>query len=977
MKNLLLPLLLLFSGVCAAQELPSGEPMEALQELRETRNQFMQSPQAGTSAGIRQMIALGLWSNAAMRLVRLGIPDTPEALLAWIDWSMANHQYAQAEGYLAHYESLLPGTLDGMVIRAQLYHQAWLLPAAAAQADRAIAEYPDSPGGYVTKAAVLISQQQYDSALAVAKQVQARFPDSGKGWLLAAEVFFWKRNNPQAGEALAVSLQKDPLDADARFWYGYYLWRKGDATLLPEMTWHWEVALAVNPLHYFTHWHWGNGHTAFTFVDYAEPDEEVIRQDLAEAERMVAHDSLGLALELIRGISENHFSSAIPDLALGSVYYLAEEMPRETRLDSALAAFQRSLKRKPHFGPAHNGVAAVIKQRQFSYLDAFDSLENAIHAVQIPADAAFDEVFSDLSAFPGTRARNMVWNQLYTAKAYLPLLSRMGESFHILPLHQDLALVMGDPYFREAVTFDNRQWMDIRGVGSGATGIEYVERGAHLERNVTLHEYMHLIHGSLLTDREVRRISSLYFQAMKEGRTLDYYAESNDFEYFAQAYPAYFSQIKVHPLNHKSLNTRADLLRKDPQMYAFVDSLVKKETAALGGDLAPMKANRAQLYVRLAETSLRQGEDNRAGLLLDTALVWQPGYLPAWVGKTQVALAKHNWTDARAWMEKAKKAFPDSPETLALQAEVDESLFFAGELAAIEARTSIQSNLEKAFEAEKDPQRKADYAALLWSSYQRFAQIEKAQAFAESFALSSPSVSSQLRRMILMAQATAAEEQGSMGYLDEARQFFEAAITQNPQEQYLRMAWSRVLAENGQPAEAYDVLQSAEALFAASGRLRGDMAALMVWELLMQGKVSEARKLLEPMRDGAFARTGDPFVWVRIYLTLDDLSMANKLLAAEAAVKYPRQRAEYFYHKGLLLQSTGDVYGAMNAWSAALEENAYHLSTRLALLGELKTLNDQKSVKKIAGKGLMLPLPPGPAPEMELQLFERWANEKP
>jgi hypothetical protein len=90
-------------------------------------------------------------------------------------------------------------------------------------------------------------------------------------------------------------------------------------------------------------------------------------------------------------------------------------------------------------------------------------------------------------------------------------------------------------------TFDNRQWMDIRGVGSGAAAIEYVERGAFLERNVILHEYVHLFHGRVLTDAENRKIRSLYYQAMKEKRTLDYYSQNNESEYFAQTYPAYLN----------------------------------------------------------------------------------------------------------------------------------------------------------------------------------------------------------------------------------------------------------------------------------------------------------------------------------------------------------------------------------------------------------------------------------------------------
>ena len=125
----------------------------------------------------------------------------------------------------------------------------------------------------------------------------------------------------------------------------------------------------------------------------------------------------------------------------------------------------------------------------------------------------------------------MVWGSLHSAKAYLPFLVKQKKTFVIPPLHVDLATAMDDKSFRERTTFDNRQWMDIRGVGSGAAGIEYVERGAHWERNVLLHEFVHLFHFTVFTDEEKRKVRQLFYNAKARGLTLDYYSANNDQEH--------------------------------------------------------------------------------------------------------------------------------------------------------------------------------------------------------------------------------------------------------------------------------------------------------------------------------------------------------------------------------------------------------------------------------------------------------------
>ena len=156
--------------------------------------------------------------------------------------------------------------------------------------------------------------------------------------------------------------------------------------------------------------------------------------------------------------------------------------------------------------------------------------------------------------------------------------------------------------------------MDIRGVGGGGTGavgIEYLERGSHLERNVFLHELIHLAHDDLFTEAQRRRVRALYREAIRTDRLLDYYSGTSEQEFLAQAVEAYFSSSRVHPLDHKSMNTRADLQRVDPELYAFVAELAGEMEMALAGDpeaLRPMRAHAVRARSRTRPGSAIGGD---------------------------------------------------------------------------------------------------------------------------------------------------------------------------------------------------------------------------------------------------------------------------------------------------------------------------------------------------------------------------------
>jgi len=99
----------------------------------------------------------------------------------------------------------------------------------------------------------------------------------------------------------------------------------------------------------------------------------------------------------------------------------------------------------------------------------------------------------------------------------------------------------------------------------------------HGSYNVAFHEFGHLIHW-LFTYQQNVELKRLYIQAKKEKYTLDWYAASNELEYFAQGIEAYLSEQKIPGQPAAMNNTKQKLYEKDIYLYKFIESLLNQES---------------------------------------------------------------------------------------------------------------------------------------------------------------------------------------------------------------------------------------------------------------------------------------------------------------------------------------------------------------------------------------------------------------
>jgi len=910
-----------------------------------------------TPQRIEKLVELGLWEEAGSYLEKAGEDDAYR--LAEAQLLMKKHRYEDAEALVNTVLENNPGDRKAKLLQAELHIQAWRLDEADQIGSDLMAENNNDAEASLIRGRVALLNRDYDQAVEWAQTTQDADPNFAGGYLLEAESRFWAQDPEGAEPALVRALELNPFNPDARFSYGYAIWRRVDATQLDNMAAHWNLAFEVNPKHYLAHWHFGNGHTNLTYADYAHPTDSTVRARLDEADALIPQNRLDEAISITREVESEFPESVLPAMMRGSIYYMYYDMDREARIDSAETIFNDILQRKQNYGPAHNGLAAVIKQRQFEYLDGFEELQETVAQTRVPEEGAvFYDIFKDAEYYPGDRVKRMIAQQIGPSKAYLPLIAKFDSDFAIPPLHKDLAEAMGSSYFRYGTTFDNRQWMDIRGVGSGATGIEYLERGAHWERNVLAHEYAHLYHGRILTDRENRRIRALYHTAMENNRTLDYYASNNESEFFAQGYAGFLSEKKVHPLNHKSMNTREYIQQKDPAYYAFLDSLLQKQEEYLSGNEEVFDNNWAQAYLTLAERNMEGENLGTASAYLDTALTHSGDYVPALLQYAEVEAREGNFEAAEERVSEATDLQEGYAPLYVTRANIAHQRALRGEVDFEESIEEQSGLLEEAYEMENDLSERARTNRLYRQRLEDYGRVAEAVEVAQTYLEDAPTISTYLRDRKEDAEAYLRYLRSSLGYSEEVAGFFKDLVDQNPQNFTYRRMYADVLMAND-PTAALEVLEAGQRILASANNERSDYTLRMALIQVNSGEVAAAEEAVGSL-DVEGLDLEEELMLVRIYSELGQIEQAAEIMDSITEPSLPKEKADLAFAAGVLAESSGDNEAAMDHYSAALEYNAYHLEARAALTNLMVAAGDTEAADQLRSEAEELAIPLGP-----------------
>jgi hypothetical protein len=161
-------------------------------------------------------------------------------------------------------------------------------------------------------------------------------------------------------------------------------------------------------------------------------------------------------------------------------------------------------------------------------------------------------------------------------------------------------------------TFDGRVWDDVRGIGGlrAATGLEALDDAERFGFDTLVHEIAHQVHYYALGQRDRIQIRRLYEAAEEEGRFLDYYAATNEAEYFAQGVEAFASLAKRPGCESTHCHTRFELFRRDPALHEFIRKVVDVDVLAV-------PRSREALLEAAAEVALRCGRRDDAEVAVE------------------------------------------------------------------------------------------------------------------------------------------------------------------------------------------------------------------------------------------------------------------------------------------------------------------------------------------------------------------------
>lgn len=930
------------------------------EKLEHERAATLEDLKQGISAqNVERLIDLGAWVEAENYINKMKASSLGRKYVS-AKLKFKKHQYEQAEVMVNQILGEQPANRDAQLLKAELEIQAWRLAEADAIASTLLKENKNDAKAGIIKGKVELLNRNYAEAARWGKEVQKWDPQLADGYLLEAESLFWDQDPAAAEPALKKALEINPFNADARFSYGYAVWRRVDATQLENMAAQWNMALQINPMHYLTHWHYGNGHTNLTYAHYVHSSDEEVREKLKAADPLVSQDKMEEAIQITRAVEKEYPESVLPEMMRGSLYYMYYSMDRNERLDSAQANFNRILHRKQNYGPAHNALAAVIKQQQFQYLEEFDELEQIIENTEIPkVGSVFYKVFRDAKYYPGDRVEKMIAQQIGPSKAYLEMINKFNSNFAIPPLHIDLAIAMNQNFFRFGTTFDNRQWMDIRGVGSGATGIEYLERGAHLERNVLAHEYAHLYHGRILTDKESRKIRALYHQAKMNNTTLDYYAANNESEFFAQGYAGFLSEKKVHPLNHKSMNTREYIKSKDADFYDFLEQLLQKQEEYLAENEKILADNWAQTYLSLAKRGHGGRDLALASSYLDTSLTYSSKYLPSILEYSQIHAQKGDFKKAEEYIKQAEALDVTYAPIYLSSANIIHYKALADEINFEDAIAQQEVLFEKTKSLEEDLAELASLNVLSRNRYYEYGHLVEAAKTAQEYVANAPTISTYLRDRKEDADAYAHNVRSELGYSSEVESFFKTLLDQNPQNFNFRLNYADVLMRQQKREMALSVLEEGQKILSSAGNELASYTLRIAHIHSLNANEAKAKDLLLDIKTNRFSWQ-ENLLYAEVLADLGEVDRGLEIVGGVGELKLPNQKAEKALVIGKLEQSRGNHEDAISHYEDALENNAYHLQARALLINLLKLSGKQNEAQTLTQQANALEIPLGP-----------------
>ena len=659
--------------------------------------------------------------------------------------SMRAGRYEEADSILEKLLADDPDQVDALLTQASLRRRQHRFGDAERTLSRVAKLVPASPEVHLLEGRQALDRMDLATADTIYRELLETDLGSAPARLGLAEIAFWTDRHADAQELLDDALSLDPYLAPAHLLAARIHreaqvtaeWRASvlkavevdslsadaHATLasvfrsdgaLEDAYRHAQRAIDLDPLSQSAHSYLGNGGSLFGYDSVpADPGEFegpvgellTLGDDHLLARRY--REALGPFREALAADPGN----VVALMGIGTAHYHLGEF------ESALGWFQRILSDHPGYGLAHYGVSYVLRRMQDRVLVGLDEMRAIFEQRDAPEPPGLREVFPDYERLDD-ELQKIVRLSVAPFSNYLPALAVAGATFHLLPFHKLLWQSPHKERTKGTRTFDLRLWDDVKGQGGfhAVGGEEWVRDVRYQRWNVITHEFTHQVHGMFPDDLRAE-VASLFQTAKAERHTLDYYADFNEMEYFAQAAEAFISEVKFVDQRGTSKHTRDLLAATDSTLFAFLGRVNERDgyrdvevrayrqkgnTLIRTGDLTAAAAaaregldrygDRPDLLDLLARAHRLQGDYAEARRLHGLSIATFPDATIGYTGLAEdVVLAERDHGRAIALLHTAAERDPDSAE---LQLRLADVYFTAGRLDSMESALDSALGLE-------------------------------------------------------------------------------------------------------------------------------------------------------------------------------------------------------------------------------------------------------------------------------------------
>lgn len=405
-------------------------------------------------------------------------------------------------------------------------------------------------------------------------KVLEKEPEQIQALYFMGSISFEKNDRKKAKEYLNKVIQKDFSFSQAHGLLGFieFIDLKIDDAIKSSKN-----SLSVNPLDIRAITSLGNGMTNKTYkeIESNNPNlksNEVFFDTSNNAIKMLNSGNIRESISLMISLEQKYPNNIHTYIHLGGFYINLSDY------EKAMSYFKKALEISPDYGLAYCGLSNAIKfysrnqevKTKKLDLDVFDYSKIDMNSLK--------KIFINYDNIP-EKYQKVVLYSIYPLKDYLKTLSNKNATHYIIPFYEKSTDYKQGQYLKDKKTFDLRLWDDVRGRGGpdSATGMEDIMLSVFLDFNTLTHEFAHQVHMYAFEENYNKTIINLYEKAKKNNNFLDYYAGSNEYEYFAQGLEAYISFQGKSTLKPTAKNTRDYLKEKDPDLYNFIEKIVTSD----------------------------------------------------------------------------------------------------------------------------------------------------------------------------------------------------------------------------------------------------------------------------------------------------------------------------------------------------------------------------------------------------------------